>query len=556
MTTLTHGSTIDTASSSDWWRGAVIYQVYPRSFQDSDGDGCGDLAGITGRLDHIASLGVDALWICPFYPSPMKDFGYDVSEHCDVDPRFGTLADFDALVARAHQLGLKVLIDLVLSHTSDRHPWFEQSRSGRNHPKADWYVWADGVGEPPRPPNNWISLFGGPAWEWDAGREQYYQHNFLASQPDLNFHQPQVQQAALDIARFWLERGVDGFRLDTANYYFHDIRLRDNPPAQDILGRADGLPEGTPYASQQHVYDKSRPENLAFVERLRALVDAYPGRTLLAEIGDDDALGRMAEYTAGSRRLHMAYSFHLLGPRFGTDLIVDTLRQFERRLDGGWPCWSIGNHDVPRVASRWPLADEGDAAQRLLMAMLLSMRGSACIYQGEELGLPEADIGQEDLQDPFGIAHWPLFKGRDGCRTPMPWSQDGPGAGFTSAARPWLPVPASHVEKAVSVQEAAKDSLLKAYRRFLGWRRRQPALVAGELEICLSGAEVLAWVRRHERQQMLVVLNFTDLPQRVLWQVLGRRALPLSGHGFAATLDDQGLALPPWGAFFGTVAAL
>jgi hypothetical protein len=296
---------------AEWWRGAVLYQIYPRSFADSDGDGVGDLRGITARLEYVASLGVDGIWISPFFRSPMKDYGYDVSDYCDVDPVFGTLADFDDLLSRAHQLGLKVLIDQVYSHTSDEHPWFEESRSSRENPKADWYVWADAKPDG-SPPNNWQAVFGGPAWQWDLNRRQYYLHNFLTEQPDLNFHCPALQDAILETARFWLDRGVDGFRLDVANFYAHDPQLRDNP------ARESAKPPLRPYMFQRHVYDRSRPETLDFMRRLRAVADSYPDRMLLGEIECEDPLGRQLEYVRGTDALHTAYSFFLLRPEPAT----------------------------------------------------------------------------------------------------------------------------------------------------------------------------------------------------------------------------------------------
>ena len=304
-------------SNADWWRGAVIYQVYPRSFQDTTGDGLGDLKGVTQRLPYIASLGVDAIWLSPFFTSPMADMGYDVSDYCDVDPMFGTLADFDAMLTTAHELGIKVIIDQVISHTSDQHPWFKESRSDRTNPKSDWYVWAD-----PKPdgtaPNNWLSIFGGPAWEWDGVRKQYYMHNFLGSQPDLNFHNPDVQEALLETVRFWLKRGVDGFRLDTANFYFHDKELRDNPPLvydEDAIGL--DAPDVNPYGMQNHLYDKTQPENIGFLQRFRALLDEFGGRASVGEVGDGArSLKTVAAYTGGGDKLHMCYTFDLLGPDF------------------------------------------------------------------------------------------------------------------------------------------------------------------------------------------------------------------------------------------------
>ncbi|PIV74623.1 MAG: alpha-glucosidase, partial [Rhodobacteraceae bacterium CG17_big_fil_post_rev_8_21_14_2_50_65_11] len=301
-----------TVPDQDWWRGAVIYQIYPRSFQDSNGDGIGDLSGIIHRLDHVARLGVDAVWISPFFRSPMLDFGYDVSDYRDVDPMFGSLGDFDALIARAHELELKVLIDLVLSHTSDQHAWFQESRQSRENARADWYVWADAKPDG-TPPNNWLSIFGGSAWEWDGERMQYYLHNFLTQQPDLNLHNPDVQDGLLDVVRFWLERGVDGFRLDTINFYFHDKDLRDNPALPPEARNATIAPEVNPYNWQDHIHDKNQPENLDFLKRFRAVLDEFPAVTAVGEVGDAQyGLEIQAQYTYGGDKVHMCYSFEFL----------------------------------------------------------------------------------------------------------------------------------------------------------------------------------------------------------------------------------------------------
>ncbi|QNM98520.1 alpha-glucosidase family protein [Chitinimonas koreensis] len=533
----------------DWWRGGVIYQIYPRSFADSDGDGVGDLPGITARLDHVAKLGVDAVWLSPFFKSPMKDFGYDVSDYRAVDPLFGTLDDFDALVSHAHGLGLKVMIDLVMSHSSDQHPWFQQSRQDRDNPRADWYVWADARPDG-TPPNNWLSLFGGSAWQWDSRRGQYYLHNFLTSQPDLNFHNPVVRRQMLDEVEFWLQRGVDGLRLDVVNFYFHDAELRDNPAAPRGEARADGVPLNNPYAWQHHLYDKTRPENLDFLRELRALLDRYPGSTSVGEIGSDDPLGTMAEYTAGGR-LHMAYTFNLLTPEFSAAHVRRTIAEMEARIGSGWPCWSIGNHDIARVMTRWGGAAADPALAKVLMAMLLSLRGSVCIYQGEELALTEADIPFERLRDPYGITFWPEFKGRDGCRTPMPWQADAPHAGF-SAAEPWLPIPAEHLARAVDRQVADPASPLHAYRAFLAWRSRRPALQRGSIALLDSPGETLLWLREYGGERLLCAFNLAATPVELALPA-GSTGTLLSGHGFQAGLDAGRLALPGYGAAFITL---
>lgn len=497
----------------DWWRGGVIYQVYPRSFLDSNDDGIGDLPGVLAKLDYIASLNVDAIWLSPFFTSPMKDFGYDVSDYRGVDPIFGTLDDFRVLVAAAHERGLRIIIDQVLNHCSDQHPWFAESRTSRSNDKADWFVWAD-PNPDGTPPNNWLSVFGGSAWTWEGRRKQYYLHNFLASQPDLNFHCEAVQQQLLDDMEFWLQLGVDGFRLDAANFYFHDQALRNNPPNLDIREGGIGVRVDNPYAYQRHLYDKTQPQNLDFLRRLRALLERYPGTATVAEIGCDDSLRTMAAYTSGGDTLHMAYSFDLLTAQCSPAFIRHTIESIERELSDGWPCWSVGNHDVVRVMSRWALAgEESPARGRLLMALLLSLRGSVCLYQGEELGLPEAELAYEDLVDPYGIRFWPEFKGRDGCRTPMPWSRDGAHAGFSSE-RPWLPLDERHRALAVDVQEADAASMLNSYRRFLAWRQEQPLLIDGDIQVRYHDDDLLVFERRLGEQAWLCLFNLGDRERR------------------------------------------
>ena len=496
---------------ADWWRGAVIYQIYPRSFMDSRGDGIGDLQGVIDKLDYIASLNVDAIWLSPFFTSPMKDFGYDISDYRDVDPMFGSLDDFDSLMKAARDRGLKVTIDQVLSHTSDRHAWFTESRASRDNPKADWYVWADAKPDG-SPPTNWQSVFGGSSWQWDTRRCQYYLHNFLASQPDLNFQHPAVVEAILGEVRFWLERGVDGFRLDAVNFCTHG-ELKDNPPRDDLGGGFLGVRPDNPYGFQRHLHDKTQPENLAFLEKLRTLLDEYPGTTSVGEVGDDDSLRVMAEYTQGGDRLHMAYSFDLLGERHDPTFLQHTLSEMEARIEDGWPCWALGNHDVVRLASRWQATDN-PAALRLYMAFLLTQRGSVCLYQGEELGLPEARLDFEQLVDPAGITFWPAYKGRDGCRTPQPWVTDARHAGF-STATPWLPVPVEHTSLAVDRQDDDPASLLNAYRDFLAFRRGQPALIKGDVRYHPLQGEVMRFERRYQSERLLVALNFGAAPSEI-----------------------------------------
>ena len=492
-------------TESTWWRGAVIYQIYPRSFLDTNGDGVGDLPGIVARLDYIAGLGVDAIWISPFYKSPMADFGYDIADYREIDPLFGNMADFERLLGRAHELGLKVMIDQVLSHTSVEHAWFRESRENRTNAKADWYVWAD-ARDDGTAPNNWLSIFGGVAWQWEPRRGQYFLHNFLASQPDLNFHNPQVQAATLDNLQFWLDKGVDAFRLDAINFCFHDPLLRDNPPKPPAQRTGRGFSPDNPYAFQYHWYNNTQPQNLDFIEDIRKLVDRHPGTATLGEISSEDSLATMAEYTNG-RRLHMGYSFELLTDDFSANFIRRTVEALETKLVDGWPCWAISNHDVKRVLTRWGGDAPSPALAKLLTALVASLRGTVCIYQGEELGLPEAELHFEQLQDPYGIAFWPNFKGRDGCRTPLPWT-DAANGGFSNAA-PWLPVPESHRALAISRQQADPDSVLNGFREFMRWRREHEVLRLGSIEFLDASEPALLFVRRHAGRALLVVLNLS-----------------------------------------------
>ncbi|MGN6389567.1 MAG: alpha-amylase family glycosyl hydrolase, partial [Burkholderiaceae bacterium] len=438
----------------------IIYQVYPRSFSDSNHDGIGDLAGIGAKLPYIKSLGCDAIWISPFFKSPMKDFGYDVADYRAIDPMFGTMDDFTTLLHHAKTLGLGVIVDMVVSHTSEEHPWFVDSRARANG-RADWYLWADAKPDG-SPPNNWLSVFGGPAWRWDAERRQYYFHSFLSSQPDLNMHNPAVQDQVLSDMEFWLEKGVAGFRFDASNHIFQDRLLRNNPARDDSSNALH------PYGFQKHVYDQGQPETLPFLERIRALLDRY-GATSLAEVGGYDPIGLMGQYTRAGR-LHSAYSFALMGPDSSAAHVRRVIATLEESIEApGTPCYALSNHHKPRVASRWANGRDREDTAKAMMAMLLAMRGDVCLYQGEELGLPQADVPFERIQDPFGKNFWPKFKGRDGCRTPMPWT-DAPHGGF-SRAEPWLPVDATHLPLNVATQEADAGSMLHFTRRMLALRK-------------------------------------------------------------------------------------
>ncbi|MGY9049946.1 alpha-glucosidase [Puniceibacterium antarcticum] len=526
---------------NDWWRGAVVYQIYPRSFQDSNGDGIGDLLGIAQRLPHVASLGVDAVWISPFFRSPMKDFGYDVSDYCDVDPMFGSLADFDILIAAAHRLGLKVLIDLVLSHSSQDHHWFKESRKSHDNEYANWYVWADAKPDG-TPPNNWLSIFGGSAWQWEPSRCQYYLHNFLTEQPDLNFHEPKVQEALLNTARFWLDRGVDGFRLDTINFYVHDAQLRDNPALPPEERNPITAPAVNPYTWQNHLYDKTQPENLDFLRKFRAVLNEY-GAAAVGEVGDDQrGLEILGQYTAGDDLMHMSYAFELLSDHMPTpQYITSVMNKIAEVASDGWVCWAFSNHDVPRHISRWHLSEAG---ARCFTTMMMCLRGSVCLYQGEELALPEADVAFEDLQDPYGKRFWPAFKGRDGCRTPMVWEPSNQNGGFTQG-HPWLPVSHEHLNHAVSTQEQDPAAILHHYRRAIALRHAHPALVKGTIHDLGTSGSILHFIRTEGDESLFCAFNLSHDPATMpmpvgTWRQIG------ADLGSAGVAPDGNLHLGPW----------
>jgi alpha-glucosidase len=535
-----------------WWRDAVIYQIYPRSFADSSGSGVGDLAGITQRLDHVAALGADAIWISPFVASPQRDFGYDVSDYCAVDPLFGTLEDVDALIARAHALGLRVLMDQVWPHTSDQHPWFSESRSAARGAKADWYVWAD-----PRPdgtpPNNWLSVFGGPAWSWEAQRRQYYLHHFLAEQPALNLRNPAVLKALAEVAAFWIARGVDGFRIDAVDFMAHALSLADNPPRQDAFNR------GKPYSYQQHLCDLAAEDTPQILSHLRqqmpsTLWQNEPPVTVV-EVGSEPCrlppLARAGAYTSplegGASPTDMAYSLAMMKPAGDAASLADLIARAEQQAAGGWLLWAFSNHDVARVVSRWGGGDGASAG--VYMALLLSLRGAVCLYQGEELGLPEADLARAALRDPVGIALWPDAPGRDGCRTPMPWVADAPQAGFSppeAREQPWLPLPEAHRPLAVDRQQGDPASPLAASRALIAWRKCHPALRWGSLEDLTVLGSVLSFRRRLLGTSVHLCFNLSATPAPVPALASGRvwQPVPLVAGWHEQGSCDQ---LASWG---------
>lgn len=506
--TVTDKSRMEITETQPWWRGAVIYQIYPRSYLDTNGDGVGDLPGITEKLDYVASLGVQGIWISPFFTSPMKDFGYDVADYCDVDPVFGTLNQFDALLERAHELGLKVIIDQVYAHTSDQHEWFAQSRASRDNAKSDWYVWKD-PNPDGTPPNNWQAVFGGPSWTWDARRQQYYMHNFLPEQPQLNVHNPEVQEALLNVARFWLDRGVDGFRLDAINFSMFDTEFRDNP-AWDPEGRVITRP----FDLQHHVHNQSHPDIPKFLSRIRSLLDEYGAVFTVAEVGGPDPLSEMRAFTHGEEHLNSAYSFDFLyAPELTPALVKASQGCWMGTTEGeGWPSWAFSNHDAPRCVSRWYQGSDRARFARMTNALLMCLRGNPILYQGEELGLSQGEVPFDALQDPEAIANWPLTLGRDGSRTPMPWNHQSNVAGFSNM-QPWLPIGADHGASAVSVQETDAGSVLNFTRKLIRVRTDSVAIRLGDIEFVDVPEPLLLFRRSHGSETVLCLFNLGDKVQ-------------------------------------------
>lgn len=485
-------------SDENWWREGIFYQIYPRSFQDSDGDGVGDLTGILRRLPYIKSLGVDAIWLSPIFPSPMADFGYDISDYTGIEPLFGTMEDFDALLAAAHDSGLKLILDLVPNHTSDQHPWFVESRSSRDNPRRDWYVWRD-----PAPdgdvPNNWLSEFGGSAWQFDETTGQYYYHAFLAQQPDLNWRNPQVRAAIYDVMRFWLEKGVDGFRVDVIWHLIKDAEFRDNPPNPRYV---EGRPPNEKILTQ---YSTDQPEVHDVIAEMRRVTDAYRARVLIGEIYLP--LHRlMAYYGNDLTGAQMPFNFALLSTFWSARSIEKIIEDYEKALPrGAWPNWVLGNHDRPRVASR-----VGPEQARIAAMLLLTLRGTPTLYYGDEIGMHQVAIAPEDVRDPFEKNVPGIGVGRDGCRTPMQWdfSQFG---GF-SEVRPWLPLPEDHIRENVVNLEADTRSILSLYRRLIGLRKGSPTLAAGDYHPIAAQGDLLIYRREAEGKAVVVALNLGPDP--------------------------------------------
>jgi alpha-glucosidase len=511
-----------------WWKRGTVYQVYPRSFQDSSGDGCGDLPGILARLDHIVELGVDAIWISPIYPSPMKDFGYDVADYTGIHPLFGSMDDFERLLEATHQRGLRLILDLVPNHTSDQHPWFLESSSSRDNPKRDWYLWAD-PGPDGGPPNNWISEFAGPAWQWHEPTGQYYYHAFLAAQPDLNWRNPEVREAVYAAMRFWLERGVDGFRVDVMWHLLKDAQLRNNPPNPDYDPARD-----SPYQALLPVYSTDQPEVHQVVREMRALVDGFDQRVLIGEIYLP--IERLVSYYGiEEKEAHLPFNFQLIGADWEAAGLRSIVDAYEASLPAdGWPNWVLGNHDKPRLASR-----VGQAQARVAAMLLLTLRGTPTLYYGDEIGMEDVAIPPDQVVDPREL-QWPgLGLGRDPARTPMQWD-DGSNAGFSSGT-PWLPLAADWRERNVAVQRAQAGSLYNLYRRLLALRRRHAALAVGSYAPLAAEPPLFGWLRRHGGQGFLVLLNLSSTPQRFALPGGGSGTLAVSTHG----PDGEGAAIGP-----------
>ena len=518
----------------EWWQRGVIYQIYPRSFADSNGDGVGDLNGFTGRLDYLAWLGVDAVWLSPICPSPMADFGYDISDYTGVDPLFGTLADFDRLVAEAHGRGLKLILDFVPNHSSDRHAWFAESRSSRTNPKRDWYIWRDPKPDG-GPPNNWLSNFGGSAWTFDETTGQYYYHAFLKEQPDLNWRNPALRAAMHGTLRFWLDRGVDGFRVDVIWHMIKDDQFRDNPRDESFT------PGDNPYHEFQETYTTDRPEVHEIIAGMRAVLDEYPERMMVGEIYLP--IDRLATYYGeGGRGAHLPFNFQLVTLPWDAETIATAVDDYEAALPTyGWPNWVLGNHDRPRIASR-----AGDAQARVAAMLLLTLRGTPTMYYGDELGMTDVPIPPELVHDPLEKNVPGLGLGRDPIRTPMPWDA-GKNAGFSIAA-PWLPLHADAAVRNVAVERDDPGSILSLYRQLLALRRASPALEIGTYARAPAIAGTFAYRRQHWDEHFLIALNFTGEPQTIAIESGGRivlsSRLDRCGETVAGTLvlrPDEGV---------------
>jgi len=485
-----------------WWQKGVIYQIYPRSFLDTTHNGIGDLKGIIRKLDYLKTLGIGGVWLCPIFPSPMYDFGYDTSDYYDIEPLFGSMETFEELLLKAREKKIRILLDLALNHSSHLHPWFVESSSSRNDPKADWYIWAD-PRPLKRPPNNWKSVFGGPAWTWSEQRKQFYLHSFLPEQPDLNWRNPEVKKQIFKILHFWLEKGVDGFRLDVVDFYLKDEKLRSNPLR---LGRR-------PYEMQKHIYDKNRPENIEIMKETRALLDHYPEKMALGEVAERNTKIAASYYGPENNGLHLNFNFNFLEQPWKAAAFQKAIEEWENLLGPeNWPVYTLSNHDVPRHFSRY-----GNCLGRARVAatLLLTLRGTPVLYYGEEIGMPQGKIPRSRILDPVGKRYWPFHPGRDGSRTPIQWTGDR-NSGFTPS-NPWLPV--NHDYKRVNLAAQKKDpnSLFHFYRGLINFRNNSMALQRGEIQFLdLKNPQILAFKRQDPVESLLIILNFSSRKQPVV----------------------------------------
>ena len=541
--------------SENWWESAVFYQIYPRSFKDSNNDGIGDLAGVIEKLDHLndgkgGGLGIDAIWFSPFFPSPQADFGYDVSDYCNIDSDYGTLEDFDQLVEESHRRGIKIVLDLVLNHSSDQHKWFQESRKNSTNSKVDWYVWADPKPDG-SPPNNWLAVFGGAAWTFEPQRGQYYLHNFLPEQPDLNWYNPDVREALADVVRFWMKRGADGFRLDTANYYAYDRQLRDNPKRPENSELMEDGQEANPLSQYITKYSKDRPENLEFIHFLRKIFDEN-GVVSIGEIGSAEGLESTlklgTDYVKNGKGLHLAYTFSMLNKNMNAEYLEHVLRVTEESIEDGWPCWSLSNHDCMRMISRFDCFGERDGFQQMMLLLLLSLRGTPIIYYGEEVDMQEYEITKDELRDPQGIRFWPDIKGRDGCRLPFPWDSKLTNQGFNSGTKPWLPA-----TNKLSLDQAKADSgsTFHVLQEMLQIRKKFPALQTGSYRKILLDGDCFVFERKTEDETMLIAANFSTEEQSINFPYKVTKDHTPKAFKRFCTLKNELLTSPACGYFIG-----
>ncbi len=501
-----------------WWKSGVIYQIYPRSFLDTNNDGIGDINGIIKKLDYIAGLGMDGFWLSPVYQSPMYDFGYDISDYRKIDPQFGENSDFERLISEAHKRNLKIIMDLVVNHTSHLHQWFVESRSSLDNPKRNWYIWHDG--EKGRPPNNWKSVFGGSAWEIDEITGQYYLHKFLKEQPDLNWRNPEVKLAVSDEIVFWLDKGIDGFRLDVANCYIKDDELRDNP---FTIG-----PTPRPYDMQKHIYDIDQPETHDILRYFRKLINSCPGVMLVGEImtaypGDPKLA---ASYLGdGEDELHLTFDFSLLFKKWGSGNMLEALENWYSEIpEKGWPAIALSNHDVSRHFTRFNYGKEGIKRAKIAAAFLLTVKGTPFLYYGEEIGMSDTPLKKSEIIDPVGKKYWPFNKGRDPQRTPMQWNS-GENAGF-SKVKPWLPLNGNYLLTNIEKESQDANSMLNFYKKLIDLRKKKVAINSGTWESAKAGKNILAYYRKKDKQKIFVALNFSKNTQRIhvndngSWKVL------------------------------------